>query len=154
MSKVNEEIIEGASNNYEATEIVLPEFNNWNGNQLYNYSDLITDYSSFEEIEKVLVRARKALFVLNDKINEYERLEKISRKEYERQYRRAYLGTVEKTETARKARAELKCELLENEWMKHEQLKGELVRMSQTMKAEIQTLHTLAYNLRTQVKSL
>lgn len=134
------------------TLIVLPSFQKWRGKQVYDYHAQVMDYESLEQLGQAITKARAGLFALTDKINEYERLEREAKLLYDRTYRREYLTAMEKTESAKRARAELKCEELENEWIKYHQLKEELVRMSFTMKTELQTLQTIANNLRQQLK--
>lgn len=137
---------------YENVSVVLPKFTSWSVSKVYNYNEQLVDYHSLETLDVSIRAARKALFVLTDKINEYERKEKAAKIAYDRKYRREYLGSVEKTETAKRARAELKCEELENEWLTMEQLKNELVRLSFSMRTELQTLQTISNNLRQQLK--
>lgn len=133
-------------------KINLPDFYQWKINQIYEYDSQVNDYESMEELSKSISKARTALFRLNDKINEYERKERVAKLEYERKYRREYLKSTEKTETAKRTRAELKCEELENEWIKNEQLTKELNRMAFAVRTELQTLQTIANNLRQQLK--
>lgn len=142
-----------AKSNISKTSIVLPNFKAWSTKVLYEYEDEIADYASFEELEQVFIKLRKALFLINDKINEYERRERMAKIKYDRAHRREYLVSTEKTESAKRARADLACEELENEWLMNEQLKNEMVRTSYTLKSEMQTLTTLAHNMRAQIKS-
>lgn len=138
----------------QGTSITLPKFYNWNGKQIYDYDSQVADYSSLEELGEAISKARRALFVLTDKINEYEREEKTSKLKYDREFRREFIKSSEKTDSAKRVRAALKCEGLENEWMKYEQLKTELTRMSNSIRLELQTLQTIANNLRQQLKIL
>lgn len=137
---------------YEAVTLKLPSLTVWSGKQIYNYSEQIADYHSLQELGAAISQARRSLFLLTDKINEYERKARLSKMEYDRTFRKEYLGSTEKTESAKRARAELRCEELENEWVKNDQLKNELIRMSYTMKTELQALQTIANNLRQQLK--
>lgn len=150
----DDESLEESSQGYDSVSVSLPKFTEWTASQIYNYNAQLVDYHSLEDLDKSIQAARRALFILTDKINEYERKEKEAKVAYERKYRREYLSSVEKTETAKRARAELKCEELENEWLTMEQLKSELVRMSFSMKSELQTLQTISNNLRQQLKML
>lgn len=130
----------------------VPRFKKWDMTDAYDYDANIIDYESLEALDKTIQNARKSMFILTEKINTFERKEREAKTKYERAYRREYLNSTEKTETAKKARAELKCEELENKWMALEQLKQELLRLSYTMKQEMQILQTIANNMRQQLK--
>lgn len=142
------EVTEG----YSSVTVDFPKFTSWSVTQIYNYGEQLVDYNTIDELSHSITKARGALFLLTDKINEYERKEKLAKTTYERAFRRAYLGSTEKTESTKKIRAELKCEELENEWLILEQLKNELVRTSYSMRLELQTLQTIGNNLRLQLK--
>lgn len=150
----DDDSLEESVQGHETVSVTIPKFTKWSVRQIYDYEKELVDYHSLEQLEKSIQAARKAVFLINDKINEYERKEKEAKIAYDRSYRREYLSSVEKTETAKRARAELKCEELENEWLTMEQLKNELVRMSFSMKTELQTLQTISNNLRQQLKML
>lgn len=135
------------------SSIVLPKFKSWDSKKLYDYSEDVTDYSTFEELENVFIHLRRALFMVNDKINEYERRARLAKVKYDRHHRREYLTSTERTESAKRARADLACEELENEWLMNEQLKEEMIRTSFTLKSEMQTLTTMAHNMRAQIKN-
>lgn len=132
--------------------IDLPDLKQWGVKQLYDYSKQIADYEDLHQLGQAITAARVALFRITDQINIYERQEKEAKTRYEREYRRAYLGSVEKTEAQKKMRAELKCEALENELITAEQMKNELIRVSHTLRLELQTLQTVGNNLRQQMK--
>lgn len=143
---------DGAVDVSEVVHFTVPKLRQWNSSQLYAYNDIIADYESIEELNSAINKARKALFEINDKINGAERQERIAKTKYEREHRRAYLGSNEKTEAARKARADLLCEELENDTIIYEQVRGELVRMSNAIRLELQTLQSLGNNIRQQLK--
>lgn len=132
----------------------LPTFVKWTIGQIYNYSEQIVDYNSLDDLEETIKKARRALFILTDKINEYDRKERESKVAYDRAWRREYLLSTEKTDAARRARADLKCEEFENEWMTYDQLKKELDRTANSMRLELQTLQATGNNLRQQLKTL
>lgn len=137
---------------YDRAQIVLPTLKKWKQSSYYNYENEIVDYESLENLNKSVNQARLALFKVADMTNQYERLEREAKIKYERAYRRAYLSSSEKTETSKKARAELQCEDLENEYISYEQVKTELMRMSNTLRLELQTLQAVGNNLRQQMK--
>lgn len=137
---------------YSGVSITLPTFKKLKMSHIYDPSN-IADYTTMEELDQTLQNARKGLMLLTDKINEYERLERGCKVNLDRAWRREYLGSSEKTDASKKARASLKCEELENEWITNDQLKAELIRASYTMRQEIQALTTIANNLRQQLKT-
>lgn len=137
---------------YSKTGITLPTFKKWSQSTYYDYQSQVVDYESLEHLNTAITAARLALFKVADMINNYERLERESKLSYEREYRRAYLASTEKTDTAKKARAELLCEELENEWLMNEQVRIELVRMSNSLRIDLQTLSAIGNNLRQQMK--
>lgn len=132
--------------------VTLPKFVNWRQKQVYDYEQFVSDYSDFEALDKAMTAARRALFIITDKINEYDRKSRGAKKSYERAYQSAYLESTEKTSEAKRFRAAIKCEDLENEWIMLDQLKEELTRTSFTLKSELNTLQTIAHNLRQQLK--
>lgn len=139
---------------FSSVSITLPDLIKSNKVDLfYNYTENIVDFNDLNELDRVFNKARKAMFKLTDKINEYERLEILAKTDYDRNHRRQYLLSNEKTEAGKRARADLACEELENIWMKYAQLKSELIRTSHTMRLELQALQTLGNNLRQQLKT-
>lgn len=136
----------------EVVSYTLPSIKNWKGSRFYDYENHIFDYEQIEELNSAIKSARFALFELTDKINECERVERVSKVKYEREWRRSYLNSNEKTESLKKARADLLCEELENKVIVYEQLRGELNRLSAAIRLELQTLQGLGNNLRQQIK--
>jgi hypothetical protein len=132
--------------------IVLPNIKNWGVEKLYDYRSQIIDHESLEKLNASINAARLALFRVADELNKAERAERKAKVEYDREWRRAYLRTVGKTETIKKANADLQCEELENRYIEHEQMKNELSRLSFTLRTELQTLQTVGNNVRQQMK--
>lgn len=137
---------------YSSARIELPKLKKWSQSTYYDFESEIVDYESLENLNRSVNAARLALFKVAEMTNNYERLEREAKLKYERSYRREYLASTDKTETAKKARAELMCEELENEYIAHEQVKIELMRMSNTLRLELQTLQAVGNNLRQQIK--
>lgn len=137
---------------YDRTSITLPKFQNWSSSQVYDFEKEIVDYETLEDLNRTINQARIALFKTTDSINKYERLEKTSKLEYERARTRELLKSTAKTEGERRARADLMCEDLENDWIMHQQIREELVRLSHTLRLELQTLQALGNNIRQQMK--
>ena len=140
------------SSSAPGASIELPNLTKWTVSQVYDYSQQISDYGTLADLGAAINAARVALFRITDKINEYERKEKEAKMRYDRAYRRAYLASVEKTESQKRLRAELSCEDLENEYVVAEQLKNELNRTAYTLRLELQTLQAIGNNLRQQMK--
>ena len=136
----------------EKAGIQLPTFKKWSQSTYYDYQTQVVDYESLDHLNTSITAARLALFKVADMINNYERLERESKLAYERSYRRAFIASTEKTDTAKKARAELHCEDLENEWLMNEQVRIELTRMSNSLRIDLQTLSAIGNNLRQQLK--
>lgn len=130
----------------------LPSFKNWKASRFYDYSNEIFDYGELEELNKAVNEARRALFEVTEAINTYERREKLARTKYSRSHRRIYLESVGKTEAEKKARADIKCEDLEDDVLVYEQVRIELTRLSNAIRLELQTLQSLGNNLRQQMK--
>lgn len=133
-------------------EITIPKFKNWDLNSFYDYEHQIFDYEKLEELSKAITSARIALFEINEKINKCERLAKKTKLNYERTHRRAYLSSNQKTESLRKAYADIQSEDLENDKIVYEQLLAEFIRASNTVRIELQTLQSIGNNIRQQMK--
>lgn len=142
------------SEEFDGDDAPLPKFVAWSTDKLYNFSDQTVDFSTLDEYNAALAEARTAMFKLNERINDYERKERLAKVKYDRAYRRAYLSSSEKTESAKRSRAELKCEHLENDLVILEQLNKELQRTAYVLRQELQALQTVGNNLRQQLKIL
>lgn len=129
-----------------------PDFLEIQSSEFFQYEAEIIHYEDLEELNRVINLARTALYKTTEQINEYERLEQEKRLEYERAHRRAYLASTEKTETAKKTRADLYTEDLENEWIASKQAKNELGRIMNTIREDLRTLQGLSHNMRQQLK--
>lgn len=135
-----------------SANIVLPNFKEWKTKRFYDYEAAVIDYSTLEELNAAINAARIAAFKLNDAINIYERKAKEATINYDRAFSREFLLSTEKTESAKRMRAALKCELIENEKLQNEQIKDELIRTARVLNQEMNILNTLANNLRQQIK--
>lgn len=145
---------EDVSGTQSKISITLPELKEWSVTKLYDYRSQISDYEDLASLSTATNAARVALFRVTDQINQYERTERTAKLNYERAYRRAYLASMEKTEAMKKMRAELSCEALENEYVVAEQVKNELIRLSHSLRLELQTLQAVGNNLRQQMKMM
>lgn len=118
----------------------------------YNYEEEIIDYDSLDALSRAINSARRALFQLTEKVNEYERLELEAKVKYERQHARAFLASAKKTAAEKKLHADIYCEDIENDYLAVGQVKNELVRASHALRLELQTLQAVGNNLRQQLK--
>lgn len=136
----------------ETTQVELPELLSWNSRSVYDYVEHIVDYDDLEKLGNAINKARLGLFIVTDKINEFDRKMLLAKTEYEREYRRRYLTSNAKTEMQRKIRAELMCEDLENNLLTFTQAKAELTRQANLLRVELETLNTISNNIRQQMK--
>lgn len=148
---MNEDEVVEAGSTVEAS-ITLPDFQNWGTKDVYDYSSQVSDYEDLHQLGEAINAARIALFKITDKINKYDRKAVKAKLAYERSYRREYLSSSERTEAMKRMRAELACEKMENDYIAAEQLKSELQRVSNSIRLELQTMQTIANNLRQQMK--
>lgn len=139
---------------FKREDIVTPKTIKFNLSDDYKYSDNIIDYSDLEELNKAINQARVALLRLTEKINKYQIYENKAKKKYERAYNRAYIQSLEKTDSMKRMHASISCEDLENEHFKWEQYRYSLQRSAQAVRSEMEMLNTLSNNLRQQLKSI
>lgn len=132
--------------------INMPKLKKWGISSFYDYVNKIVDYESLESLNTNIKAARMALFQTTDAINKYERLETESKTQYNREWRRAYIQSAERTDTAKKTRADLVCETYEDDVIVNGQVKSELLRVSAALRIELNTLEALGNNLRQQLK--
>lgn len=132
--------------------IVLPKVEPTSITDYYNYDEEIIDYDSLDALSKAINSARRALFQLTEKVNDYETQEMIAKVAYERQHARMFLASTKKTAAEKKLHADIYCENLENDYLVLGQVKNELVRASHTLRLELQTLQAVGNNLRQQLK--
>lgn len=149
MSDYEDEPTGAAAGDYS---IEIPDFKEWKISRYYDYSDLSADFTDLQELNKQIADARTALFKLSESINVAERKAKQAKVKYERNYRRKYIQSSEKTETAKKISAEIQVEDLENRYMYYEQLASELNRAHYAIRQELSALQAVGNNLRQQIK--
>jgi len=92
------------------------------------------------------------LFRVTDTINYYDREERRLKVIYDRAWRRAYIESNGRTDKERQYRADMVCESMEDDWIVASQLKAELIKVSQTIRMELETLQSIGNNLRQQMK--
>lgn len=133
-------------------DATVPRFKGYNSSHFYDYENQVFDYEHLNDLNGAIKNARLALFEITDKINDAERKEKTCKVKYERAHRRAYIAANQKTDSARKAHADLQCEDLEDNAIVYEQVRLDLVRISNSIRLELQTLQALGNNIRQQIK--
>lgn len=133
--------------------IEIPKFKEWEISRYYNYKDLSADFEDLNELNKEIHAVNIGLFKITDTINAAERRAKEYKIKYDRNYRRAYINSQEKTEAAKRVSAEIQVEHLENRYMYYEQLASELNRASYTLRQELKSLEAIGNNFRQQIKT-
>lgn len=123
-----------------------------NLSKVYDYVSQVVDYEDLEQLGSAINAARLALFQLNDKLNEAERLHKEAEIAYEREWRRQYLNCHEKTEKAKTCYCDIMCENLENDVIATDHVVKQLTRATSILRAELQTLQAVGNNIRQQLK--
>lgn len=132
--------------------IEIPIFKDWSISKYYDHSDLAADFEDLEDLNRQIAAARSSLFKLSEVINKAERRAKEAKVTYQRSFNRKYLQSSERTETAKKIRAEIQVEDLENKYMYYEQLASELNRAHFAIRQELIALQAVGNNLRQQFK--
>lgn len=144
-------ILENNPTDRDNHSIKLPEFKP--KTTYYDYENEIEDYEALEDVTRSINSARLSLFKVTDEINECERRAAQYKLAYERAYRRYYLSSPEiKPDSARRMRAETKCEKFEDKLIVQEQLKSELTRIANALRLELQALQGIGNNVRQQMR--
>lgn len=123
-----------------------------NCNDFYFLSDNVADYEELKGISKSIYHARKALFDVTNMLNEAEHKESIAKNTYDKKFRREMIKADGKTANDRKVRAEMACEDEWDEYYYSSMTKKELERVSQMLRAELQTLQVISNNVRQQMR--
>lgn len=126
----------------------VPSVPNWNTDNKYNYEDTFLDYGEFDNLNKSLVDIGLSLKNINKKLAMYEKQKAELDVQYKRNYRKAFLETVVKTESHRKIYAEVACEDLEIKIMYLDQIIKELTRISFSLRTELEIVQTIGHNIR------
>lgn len=159
MSDAFDEDIDGADvyddanyGNDASYQVNIPTFYGITASRHYDYESMIVDYADFDQLTEAINAARIALVEITDKLNSVERKEAAAKTKFERVWRRAYLASTKKTDTAKKSEASMMAEDAEDEVLKYSQAKSEYNRLSSTMRMELQTLQVISNNFRQQMK--
>lgn len=146
----NSDSKESISDIADKYEITIPDIKSINVSKIYAYEDFV-DFEDMEEVNKALFSAKTALFTVTDKMNSFENKLTRAKTAYNREWRRRYLSSTRKTDTARKMEADLYCESLEDDVIVYEQVREDLKRLSNILRIELQSLQTISSNLRQQI---
>ena len=130
----------------------MPSFKKWDVSKFYDYKNEILHYEDFQKLEESVKAARLANFKITKALISYSTKEEEAKVKYKRAWSRAYLNSNEKTDSAKKARADLACERLENDVLVNSRVRADLAKLSDTLKMELQMLQSIGNNLRQQLK--
>lgn len=130
----------------------IPTLRGWSAEKFYNYHEQVIDYEDLKRLNESINEARMGLFRVTDTINYYDREERRLKVIYDRAWRRAYIESNGRTDKERQYRADMVCESMEDDWIVASQLKAELIKVSQTIRMELETLQSIGNNLRQQMK--
>ena len=133
-------------------DYTVPALKGWSAEKFYNYHSQVIDYEDLYRLNAAINEARMGLFRVTDTINYYDREERKLKTVYDREWRRAYITSHGRTDAERRLRADLACEALEDDMIVAQQLKAELIRVSSTIRMELETLQSVGNNLRQQMK--
>lgn len=127
--------------------ITLPNVRSVNCERIYTPSQDV-DYSTLDEINNSIVRARAALFYTTSQAARMD--DKLAKavSVHKKAWRREFLGATGKTEAARKAEADMACENLEDTVLVYGQAKNALRALGYALKLELQSLQTMSGNIR------
>lgn len=145
------------------TAIPSPKLPKWDNAKSLNYNVLfdpetgeaenIVDYESLDSVNDTINSARVALFRATKGLDDTERQLKLAKTEYDREFRREYLTSTEKTETRKKEYASLMTEHIEDTIIYLDQMRSELMRRTTLLRDELNIMNTLSNNIRQQMKS-
>lgn len=131
-------------------DISLPDVKSVDFRKLYAYENAV-DFETMEEVNRAIGEAKIALFEANNKLSRYEAKLAVAETGYKRAWRREYLSSGQKTDAARKTEADVNCEELEDEVIVHKQVREDLKRLAYALRIEMQSLQTVASNIRQQL---
>ena len=134
------------------SSIKLPRFKEWSIEDIYDPDEMIVDHETLESHNLSAMAARKALFKLNEEINRVERKEALAKLKMDREFKRHFVQSTQKTATEKKIRAELASEKWENKYLYYRQYREELQRHANTVREELRALQSEANNLRQQLR--
>lgn len=136
-----------AANKYGIT---IPSAKSIAADKVYNAENLI-DYEELHHISKAIAEARVSIFTLTTLGNKYDAKLAKAQATYERAWRREYVKSTAKTDTARKTEADIACEELEDEVIALKQAKNSIKSIMYALKMEMNSLQTLSSNARQQM---
>lgn len=139
-----------------------PKMPRWDNAEQLNYNvtknaetgevENIVDYENLENINDTINSLRVALFKVTKAIDNNERKLRYAKVNYDREFRREYLMSTERTETRKKEFAALMSEQLEDKVIYLEQVNSEIKRRSTLLRDELGIMNTLSNNIRQQLK--
>lgn len=107
----------------------------------------------FNLINKEMVSLVLRLRDINKRLTEYERKKTTADSKYKHEYRKSYLTqSAAKNETHRRILIEIENEKLEFEISFYDEMIRELTREAHAIRFEMDTLKTIAYNIRQELR--
>lgn len=119
---------------------------------LYDYVSHVHDYETLQNLGDAINAARLGLFKATDRLSQAEGRARTAKVAYERNWRRFYLGSKEKTEASKRAYADILSEEYEDNYIVYDQLSKDIYRSVNALRIELQTLQTIGNNIRQQMK--
>lgn len=111
----------------------------------------MADFTTMQECNKAIESCRIALFQFNDALKKIERSATSAQATYNRHWNRAYLEAEGKTDSIRRAIADIKTEKYENDLLAKQQVAKEMGRKLRLMNNELEALKLISYNLRKEI---
>lgn len=141
---------ESLSSSDTPLDFTIPDIKSVTFKKFYDY-EAFSDFDDMLSVNKAIFYAKKGLFQVNAYLAHYEAKVNKAKTIYNRQWRREYLKSNQKTDTARKVNADMQCEELEDDVIVYEQLREDFKKLSYNLKIELQTLQTISSNIRQQM---
>lgn len=150
INNMEKKVEESSANSDTPLDFTVPDIKSVTFKKFYDY-ELFADFDDMISVNKAIFHAKKGLFQVNAYLAHYEAKVNKAKTIYNRQWRREYLKSNQKTDTARKVNADMQCEELEDDVIVFEQLREDFKKLSYNLKIELQTLQTISSNIRQQI---
>ena len=134
--------------------IKLPKFPEEFNFTYVDYEDSFWDKQEFDKYNDTLIKTTLTLKRINKEITKFERLLAQAKLDYDAKYRESYVNYLDSTknETHRKILCELDAEKEYARVVYLQQIIEDLVRESYSIRTELDTLKTLGFNYRQEMK--
>lgn len=145
------------------SDMTSPRIPRWDNAEALHYdvkfdkdtgeAENIVDFETLDTVNDTINSVRVALFKATRALDDTERKLKLAKTKYDREFRREYLSSTEKTEARKKEYAALMAEDIEDEVVYLDQMKIELQRRTMLLREEMSIMNTLSNNIRQQIKT-